>query len=90
MVVLVRIGQRLEIVSDEGIPETAEFFVDNFWEDEVAPSQVRFFMCLCRVLRVFLFFCARLDAFFGGGGGGCGMCASNRCVRAPVRFLYVY
>ncbi|CAN0306626.1 unnamed protein product [Pylaiella littoralis] len=32
---------RLETVTDETIPETAEFFVDNFWENEVAPSQKR-------------------------------------------------
>eukprot|EP00752_Nemacystus_decipiens_P005691 g5151.t1 len=36
-----RMAARLEIVGDEGIPETAEFFVDNFWENEVAPSQKR-------------------------------------------------
>ncbi|CAM9374793.1 unnamed protein product, partial [Hapterophycus canaliculatus] len=36
-----RMAARLEVVTDETIPETAEFFVDNFWEDEVAPSQKR-------------------------------------------------
>lgn len=33
-------GEQLEIVSDAGIPEMAEFFVSNFWEEDVAPSQV--------------------------------------------------
>ncbi|CAM9349345.1 unnamed protein product [Scytosiphon promiscuus] len=36
-----RMAAQLEVVTDETIPETAEFFVENFWEDEVAPSQKR-------------------------------------------------
>lgn len=59
-------GQRLEIVGDEGIPETAEFFVDNFWEDEVASSQV----CVhaCEILCGWFYVCcccapARLGVF---------------------------
>ncbi|CAM9683611.1 unnamed protein product, partial [Ectocarpus sp. 12 AP-2014] len=34
-----RMATRLEIVNDADIPETAEFFVENFWDDAVAPSQ---------------------------------------------------
>ena len=33
-------GEQLEVVGDAGIPELAEFFVSNFWEEDVAPSQV--------------------------------------------------
>ncbi|CBJ49195.1 conserved unknown protein [Ectocarpus siliculosus] len=36
-----RMVTRLEIVNDADIPETAEFFVENFWDDAVAPSQKR-------------------------------------------------
>lgn len=33
-------GEQLEIVGDAGIPELADFFVSNFWEEDVVPSQV--------------------------------------------------
>ncbi|CAN0034225.1 unnamed protein product, partial [Laminaria digitata] len=38
----------LEIVSDAGIPEMAEFFVSNFWEEDVAPSQLQSMLIAAR------------------------------------------
>lgn len=34
------LGRQLEVVRDESIPQMAEFFVSNFWENDVGPAQV--------------------------------------------------